>query len=101
MTRNAEGKLDKITIRDVAKNPALLLLLFLGLGGTGTGVLSTVSIATKSDIYAVSTAVQVDVRRIESKLDDVANDVAELKIESRAREISEARNKLSQSENKR
>ena len=79
MTRNAEGKLN-ITPRDIAKHPILLVVCLLGLGGGGTGALSILSIATKSDI-----------QRIESKVDGIAGDVADLKIESRAREIAESK----------
>lgn len=79
MTRNADGKLN-ITPRDIAKHPILLVVCLLGLGGGGTGALSILSIATKTDV-----------QRIESKVDAIAGDVADLKVESRAREIAEAK----------
>lgn len=85
MTRNADGKLN-ITPRDIAKHPILLVVCLLGLGGGGTGALSILSIATKADI-----------QRIESKVDAIAGDVADLKIENRARQISESK-KLSHAE---
>lgn len=86
MTRTADGKLN-ITPRDIAKHPILLVVCLLGLGGGGTGAMSLFSIATKTDV-----------QRIESKLDAVAGDVADLKVEARAREIAEAK-KLSHAEN--
>lgn len=79
MTRSADGKLS-ITPKDIVRHPILLVACLLGLGGGGTGALSILSIATKSDI-----------QRIESKVDGIAGDVADLKIESRAREIAEAK----------
>ena len=79
MTRNADGKLN-ITPRDIVRHPILLVACMLGLGGGGTGALSLLSIATKDDV-----------KRIETKVDSIAGDVADLKIDARAREIAEAK----------
>lgn len=77
MTRREDGTIRAET-RDIARHPMPYMLLLLGITGGGVGGASLVPFATKSDVL-----------RLESKVDTMQRDIAELMYDKRGREWAE------------